>query len=130
MKSVMFVDDDPRILDGLRDLMRRNRKRWEMTFALGGEAALAECRKRRFDVIVSDMRVPDMDGATLLGHVRDEHPETARIILSGYTEPSAAMRAVPVAHQFLSKPCDAEVLERSIERACSVQGRMRNEQLR
>jgi len=130
MNRILFVDDEPRILDGLRDTLRRERKRWEMVFAVGAEAALAECEKQPFDVIVSDMRMPRMDGARLLAIVRERWPETVRIILSGFTEHEAAMRAVPVAHQFLTKPCDAALLTRTIERACGIQGRVHNDAMR
>jgi len=118
VKRVLFVDDEAHVLDGLRDLLRRQRREWEMVFALGGEAAVREIETQPFDVVVSDMRMPDIDGATLLGLVQERHPETVRIILSGQTELEAALRAVPVAHQFLAKPCDRDDLRRAVERAC------------
>ncbi len=121
MKRILFVDDDVHLLDGLRARLRRQRRRWDMEFALGGEVALAEIRRWPFDVVVSDMRMPGIDGATLLDHIKQERPETVRIVLSGHTELEAAFRALPVAHQFLSKPCDAKVLENVIERACGLQ---------
>lgn len=130
MKSILFVDDEPRILDGLRDMLHRKRKTWHMVFAEGAEAALAELARNPFDVVVSDMRMPHTDGATLLARVRDTQPQAVRIILSGFTDAEAAVRAVPVAHQFLSKPCDRETLERVVERACAVQATIGDERLR
>ena len=121
MKRILFVDDEAHVLDGLRDLLRRQRHEWEMVFALGGDAALRELDAQPFDVVVSDMRMPDIDGATLLARVQERHPETVRIFLSGQTEPKAALRAVPVAHQFLAKPCDREQLRQAIDRACLSQ---------
>ena len=73
-----------------------------------------------FDVIVSDMRMPGIDGAALLETVRQKYPSVLRIILSGYTELEASYRAVPVAHQFLLKPCDPDALRAAIERATSL----------
>jgi HD-like signal output (HDOD) protein len=73
-----------------------------------------------FDVIISDMRMPGMDGAALLKIVRSKYPGMLRIILSGYTELSAAFNAVPVAHQFLVKPCDSATLRLAIDRATSL----------
>src|ERR1017187_10837442 len=108
MRRVLFVDDEPRILEGLQRMLRPQRHEWEMAFAPGGEAALALMEASPFDVIVSDMRMPVIDGATLLCRVRDLHPQVVRIVLSGHTELSTALRVVPVAHQFLAKPCDAD----------------------
>lgn len=130
MKQILFVDDEPQILEGLQNLLRRHRRKWDMAFALGGEAALKELEGRRFDVIVSDMRMPGLDGATLLGRVQEQYPGTARIVLSGHTELEATMRAVPVAHQFLSKPCDADTLENVVERACNLQALIGDEVVR
>jgi putative nucleotidyltransferase with HDIG domain len=62
-----------------------------------------------------------MDGATLLGHIRDLYPATARVILSGYSEESLARRAIPVAHRFLSKPISEADLRSTIERVFSLQ---------
>jgi putative nucleotidyltransferase with HDIG domain len=116
-KRILFVDDEPLILEGLRDLLRRHRRKWQMSFALGGEAALAELDRSGFDVVVSDMRMPGVDGATLLRRIQETRPEIIRIVLSGHAEQEAALRAVPVAQQFLNKPASAETLENTIERA-------------
>jgi HD-like signal output (HDOD) protein len=121
MKRILFVDDESRVLDGIRRMLYAERERWDMQFALGGEAALQACEAGSFDVVVSDMRMPGMDGATLLGHIRDRYPNTARIILSGHSEIALATRAVPVAHRFLAKPCDASKLLATIERVCALQ---------
>ncbi len=121
MKRILFVDDEPMILEGLQNLLRRKRNKWEMVFALGGEKALEALKEAPFDVIVSDMRMPGMDGATLLKEVQLKYKKTVRIVLSGYAELESALRAIPVAHQYLSKPCKAEVLDNVIERACHLQ---------
>ena len=121
MKRILFVDDESKILDGIRRMLHADRKRWDMQFAVGGEAALQACESGSFDVVISDMRMPGMDGATLLSHVRDRFPSTARIVLSGYSEVTLATRAVPVAHRFLTKPCNATELQATIERVCALQ---------
>jgi len=120
MKRILFVDDEVSILDGLKRMLRPMRNEWDMSFAPGGEAALSMLEATPFDVIVSDMRMPGMDGATLLEIVREKYPSLLRIILSGYTELQASLRAVPVAHQFLLKPCDPEMLRAGIARATSL----------
>jgi HD-like signal output (HDOD) protein len=121
MKRILFVDDDQYVLDALRNTLRKQRNEWDMVFALGGNAALAEMEKGAFDVVVSDMRMPGMDGAALLGQVRAEFPGTARIVLSGHAEHEAVVRALPVMHQFLNKPCSSEALKGVIARTCALQ---------
>ena len=120
MKRVLFVDDEPHLLDGLRGRLWRNRDEWQMEFVSSGKAALEALARTSFDIVVTDIRMPAMDGATLLGLVRDRYPQIIRIALSGYTEMEAALRALPVAHQFLSKPCDGPVIENVLERALSL----------
>jgi HD-like signal output (HDOD) protein len=130
MRRVLFVDDEPRILEGLRARLRRQRSRWEMFFVESGEQALDLLRTQPVDVIVSDMRMPRMDGATLLRRVQDEYPQIVRIVLSGHAELETALRAVPVAHQFLTKPSEPGVIEEVIERACRLQTVINNEAVR
>lgn len=115
MRRILFVDDERRILEGIQRMLRPYRRDWEMAFASSGSDALAILESGPFDVIVSDMRMPNMDGARLLELVRERHPGMVRIVLSGQFEMEAAIRAVPVAHQFLSKPCDPEKLRSVIE---------------
>lgn len=117
---IVFVDDDEAILAGLAGLLRKERRRWDLSFACGAEAALAELARAPVDVVVSDMRMPGMDGAALLTRVQAEYPGTARIVLSGFAEREALVRAMTVAHQFLTKPCDGETLRSTLERACRV----------
>lgn len=120
MKRILFVDDEPKILEGLQRTLRLQRHEWEVAFASGGDAALTMLAAAPFDVVVSDMRMPGMDGAALLETVRQQYPSILRMILSGYTEMEASLRAVPVAHQFLLKPCDPDTLRDAIERATSL----------
>jgi len=120
MRRLLFVDDEAQVLDGLRNLLHGHRKQWDLVFALGADAALEAMRERPADIVVSDMRMPKMDGAALLTRIQKDYPSTVRIVLSGHAEHAAAVRALGVAHQFLSKPCDLETLTSTIERACGV----------
>jgi HD-like signal output (HDOD) protein len=129
-KRILFVDDEQQILDGLQNLLRRQRHVWDMRFALGGEIALELMRDWSCDVVVSDMRMPGMDGATFLREVKDRYPRAARIVLSGHADREAMLRAVAVSHQFLSKPCDGEVLRVVVERTCTLQSLLSDEKLR
>jgi HD-like signal output (HDOD) protein len=121
MKRILFVDDDQMVLTALKNAFRRDRLRWETVFALGPTAALVEL-ERPFDVVVSDMRMPGIDGATLLNQVKAEFPATVRIMLSGHAEREAIVRALPAVHQLLSKPCDADTLRATIERSLETEG--------
>ncbi len=116
-RTILFVDDEPHVLEGLKRSLHAHRKDWHMLFACGGEEALAVMEKDTIDVVVTDMRMPGMDGASLLERVHTLHPDVMRIVLSGQFDVEAGMRAVPVAHQFLMKPCDPERLKAAI--ACA-----------
>lgn len=130
MRSILFVDDEPNILDGLRLLLRVQRREWEMVFAQGGPAGLEEIGRRRFDVVVSDMRMPIVDGAELLTRVKEVQPRAVRLVLSGQTDVETAMRTVFVAHQYLSKPCDVATLRGTIARACALNDLVQDDALK
>jgi putative nucleotidyltransferase with HDIG domain len=122
-KRVLFVDDQPNVLAGLRRMLHGCRHEWEMEFAEGPNEALVRLNAGTFDVVVTDMRMPGMDGAQLLGEVMKLYPETVRIVLSGQSEQETIMRSVGPAHQYLSKPCDPETLKSTVARACALRDR-------
>jgi HD-like signal output (HDOD) protein/CheY-like chemotaxis protein len=130
VKSILFVDDEQNVLHGLRNALRNKRTKWDMVFACGGEAAVTLLGQRAFDVVISDMRMPRMDGTALLTKVKQMQPHAVRMILSGQTEAEAAMRSVFLAHRFLAKPCDPDLLERVIDRACALHDLLHDEGLR
>ena len=94
MKRILFVDDEVFVLDGLKRMLRRMRTQWEMEFVDSGEAALGVMAQKEFDVIVSDMRMPNMNGAELLNEVKDLHPNTIRFILSGYSDKDLILKSL------------------------------------
>ena len=114
--SVLFVDDEPQVLEGLRDLLRPQRMRWEMRFADTPEEALRAMEHHPADVVVSDLRMPGLKGATLLALIEAWHPASKRIVLSGHVGTDGGVRA----HAVLTKPCDAGTLVRAIEQACAA----------
>jgi HD-like signal output (HDOD) protein/CheY-like chemotaxis protein len=120
MTRIVFVDDEPRILEGLRRMLRGMRQEWEMTFLESGPAALEHLAREPADVIVTDLRMPGMDGARLLEEVRLRYPQTVRIILSGHADQQAVMKSVKAAQQFLAKPSDSEAIKSAIRRAYSL----------
>ena len=121
-KRILFVDDDQAILRAMKNLLRKERHRWELVFAEDGQTALDEVRRQHVDVVVTDMRMPAMDGADLLTRIREESPTTARIMLTGSAEPEAIVRALPALHQLLVKPCDRARLQATIERSLDATG--------
>ncbi|HEX4341560.1 MAG TPA: response regulator [Polyangiaceae bacterium] len=117
MKRVLFVDDEPQVLEGIRRSLRPKRKEWNMVFCNTMREALVEVECHPTAVVVSDMRMPEMDGAEFLARVAALRPDAMRIILSGQMDEPSAVRAASVAHRFLSKPCDAKALEAVITHA-------------
>jgi len=126
---VLFVDDEQSILDGLRRLLRPLRAEWEMIFVVSGEEALKEAARTPVDVIVSDMRMPGMNGAELLTRFQAEHPGTVRFVLSGHAEAEAVMQTVSVAHQFLTKPCDKDKVREVVSSALELRELLDSEPL-
>jgi YesN/AraC family two-component response regulator len=118
-KHILFVDDDPSVLAGLRNIFHKDRKRWEMVFANGGEAALLELERTTFDIVVSDMRMPGVDGVMLLETVRERSPHTARVMLSGSADKDEVERATRAVDVLLGKPCDSATLRATLERLLS-----------
>jgi putative nucleotidyltransferase with HDIG domain len=129
-RRILFVDDEVSVLDGLQNILRKQRHVWDMAFARGSAAALAELELAAYDVIVSDMKMPGMDGPALLQVIKDRYPAAARIVLSGQAERDAVLRALPVAHQFLSKPCDIDLLRAVIDRTCNLQMLLQDDAIR
>jgi putative nucleotidyltransferase with HDIG domain len=125
-KRLLFVDDDRMVLAGLRRALHEMRGEWEMTFVDGGEAALAAIGQQPFDAVITDMRMPGVDGAELLERVKDRHPEVIRIVLSGQSEKEAMLRSIAPAHQYLAKPCDIRELKLRLSQAFASRDLVRN----
>jgi HD-like signal output (HDOD) protein/CheY-like chemotaxis protein len=119
-KRILFVDDEPNVLLGLQRLLRAYRQEWEMVFVNSGDEALELLTREKFNVIVSDLRMPRMGGIQLLEVVQKKYPEMIRFILSGNTNTDLILQSVNAAHQFLAKPCDADFLQQAIARAFSL----------
>ena len=113
-KRILFVDDEPMVLKGLQRTLRKMRDEWDMTFSSSAKEALEILDQNPTDVIISDMKMPEMDGTQLLAEVKDRHPHIVRLILSGHVEQDTTIKSVQFAHQCLSKPCDVEVLKQTL----------------
>jgi DNA-binding NarL/FixJ family response regulator len=109
-ERVLFVDDEPNVLDGIR---RQLRNRLEIETAVGAAAGLSMIEsKGPFAVVVSDMRMPEMNGASFLSKVNQISPDTVRMVLSGQADLDSTVAAVNEGHifRFLMKPCDSDKL--------------------
>lgn len=127
--KILFVDDEQQIIDGIRRIFYPFKNEWDIFYALSGEEALKIIDGNTINVVVTDMRMPGMNGAELLYQVKKRHPETIRIILSGHSDEELIMRSVNVAHQFLLKPCETNILIETIRKTFYVRVHLRNENL-
>lgn len=120
MQSVLFVDDEPNVLSGLKRSLRGMRDQWRLEFATSGAAALAFLQDHACDVIVSDIRMQEMDGVQLLSTVKERYPRMIRLALSGHAETENELECVSAAHQFLAKPASAEDVRLAVERTAKL----------
>ncbi|WP_291326323.1 response regulator [Desulfovibrio sp. UCD-KL4C] len=114
---VLFVDDETNVLAALRRMLRGKCSDWEMRFTDSGFAALALLEESECDVIISDIKMPGMDGADLLNKVKDKYPSMIRMALSGQVGLNEVMRSIRSVHQYISKPCKAQELIDKVEGA-------------
>ncbi len=115
MIKILFVDDESNLLDGLKRMLRRKRDVWDMDFVKSGPDALKQMEKNYYRIVVSDYKMPEMDGLELLRQVKERYKDSRRIILSGQSESEVFHRAKEVAHAYVTKPCDPEELILVIE---------------
>ncbi len=124
-EKILFVDDEPKVLEGYRRILGRD---FQIDTAIGGALGLAAIAEQGpYAVVISDMRMPEMDGAQFLARVRDIASATVRIALTGQVDIETAMHAVNKGNifRFLTKPCSREDLLQAIE-AGLVQFRLVN----
>jgi putative nucleotidyltransferase with HDIG domain len=117
-QRILFVDDKPDTFEQLTRALTGDN--WQLEFAAGGEAALEALANERVDVVIAEDQMVAMDGVSLLTRVRDRHPTTIRMIMSGTTRPGLA---TIVSHRFLSKPCNVEELSVLVKRSCALHTR-------
>ncbi len=116
-RTLLLVDDEENILSALKRLLRRDG--YEILTALGAEQGLELLASHPVDVIISDQRMPGMSGVEFLRRVKTLHPETVRLVLSGYTDLQAVTDAINegAIYKFLTKPWDDGILRANIEEA-------------
>jgi putative nucleotidyltransferase with HDIG domain len=129
-KHLLFVDDEINVLEGLRRMLRGQQNEWDMHFAGSGAEALIIMETTPMDIIIADITMPGMNGIQLLEQVTDRYPNIIRMILSGYAEVDLIMKSVAVTHQYLSKPCNPEILKSAITQAVESKSFLQNENLK
>jgi HD-like signal output (HDOD) protein len=127
---ILFVDDEPNVLAGLRRMLHPMREEWRATFAGSGREAIDIMNRESQDVVVSDMRMPGMDGAELLTEVLHRWPQTVRLILSGQAEENMILRSIGPSHQYLTKPCEPAQLRSTIERTVALNALLSDQRLK
>lgn len=129
-KRILFVDDDAMVLSGLERSLRAMRREWDMQFVLGGREAMEAMARAPFDVVISDMRMPGMDGAELLERVKKQFPQTVRMVLSGQSDRDTIFRSTKPTHQYFSKPCEVEELRQKLIRVLALRDVLDNPKLK
>jgi response regulator RpfG family c-di-GMP phosphodiesterase len=117
--AILLVDDEQAILDGLR---RQLRKGFSVSTATSGAAGLEVLESQSFAVVVSDMRMPGMDGAAFLAQVRARYPDTVRLLLTGQADTQSAIAAINEGqiYRFLTKPCPPDLLLSALDSAVGL----------
>jgi len=115
--NVLCVDDEPNLLHAIRLLLHPMRSTLEAHFATSGEQALELLHKTQFDVMVTDIRMPGIDGTQLLNAVHAMYPKVACIVLTGQADREDVARKVDCGFQYLAKPCHATDIVNAIVRA-------------
>jgi DNA-binding NtrC family response regulator len=114
--NVMFIDDELPVLDGIRRALNKTVKdRWELSFFQDGSSALREIEERQPDVLVTDMKMPEMDGKLLLKIVHARFPSIRTYLLSGQCSEQEAEEVAHSTAHLLAKPFNSETLLRTLQ---------------
>lgn len=127
--SILFVDDDPMVLTGLKRSVEEYDDSWEADFAPSAKDALEILAKRNFDVVITDMHMPGMDGNQLLDIVQRDRPDIMRFVLSGNSSDDQSMKSTHYVHQMIPKPSDMEHVYHIVERALRLRDMLKEPQL-
>lgn len=129
-RNILFVDDDPLMRELFGSVLQAEPEQWGVTTAESGEAALPILDTDFFDVVVSDMRMPGMDGVALIREVKRRSPRTARIILSGVVDQKEIAESLRETHQFMPKPFRPKALKATLARISGLDAYLQDEKIR
>lgn len=116
MPHILFVDDEVQILNSIKRSLTRFSEEWDLSFAKSGEQALGLMMQDTVDVVVTDMKMPGMSGSDLIMEVREEHPDTVPVVLSGHSSDEEILELAKWNIPFFDKPFKAPDLVRALSR--------------
>ena len=130
MRKGLFVDDESEMLQAFRKDLPSLCPDVEFDYANSGAQALTLLSMTRYDVVVTDLDMPKMDGVELLSKVAGQHPTAVRILISGHSDWKTNLRVMGPAHECLSKPCSPRDLAESIRQAMKLRDRLKDDRLK
>ncbi|MHC4269851.1 MAG: HDOD domain-containing protein [Planctomycetota bacterium] len=130
MKRILFVDNDKIAIDKLKKQLHSMRVVWDMVFIESGKDALELMESTSYDVAVSEMNMPEMNGVEFFDIILKRYPGTGRIMYSDNSDRKMTRASIRCTHQFLLKNCSPEILKYAIERICKLQDLTKNEKLK
>jgi putative nucleotidyltransferase with HDIG domain len=128
-RRILFVEDNAILRQVYAMMLQGDEQAWEITTAASGEEALQLMASATFDIIVSDMRMPGMDGVQLIHEVKQHYPRTSRIILSGLSDQREIAECLGETHQFIAKPFDAKTMKATLNRLGALDSYLQEEKL-
>ncbi|MGE4442229.1 MAG: HDOD domain-containing protein [Desulfomicrobium sp.] len=128
--KILFIDDQENILQSLKLSLRNMRSEWDMSFAQSGQEGLSMFKQIWPDVVVTDMRMPNMDGGVVLKDIQKLKPDVGKIILSGYSDKETVFKNIQHANEYLSKPCKTSSLVEAINNTLKSNMMIENETIK
>lgn len=128
--KILFIDDQENVLQSLKLSLRSMRGEWDMSFAQSGQEGLSMFEQIWPDVVVTDMRMPSMDGAVVLKDIQKLKPDVGKIILSGYSDKDTVIKNMQLANEYLSKPCKTCDLVEAINNTLKANTMIENETIK
>jgi putative nucleotidyltransferase with HDIG domain len=128
-RQIIFVDDDVYVLKGYQRALEPYANEWDVYFCTTGQEALTILSRQPIDAIITDLRMPGMNGIELLVQVIQHFPSVIRMIMSGNVEEPTAYQAASLAHQLMAKPCDIQTIFGAVEDTCHLRDALSDKRL-
>jgi HD-like signal output (HDOD) protein len=130
MKKILFVEDNPVLLELYGIMLTGEPHRWQVRTASCGQQALEFMETTTFDAVISDLEMPGMDGIQLLREVKRRSPATARIMVSGVTDQKLVAESLHETHQFMAKPINSKTVKTTLLRINRLDAFLQNAELK